>query len=125
MIPAVNQTFLSEENIYSWICSTGYLLPSNDQELARFERLHPPGSRKVNSEAIDPFAILNGTRKKKELSIHQDTIINMFPENELRMAARKHGDLPADIHEQIKKNQEKKKDDQHNGASDSEGHSDN
>lgn len=122
---ANNQTLLSEENIYSWICSTGYLLPGNEQELARFERLHPPGSRKVNSDAIDPFAILNGTRKRKELSIHQATIVNMLPDNELRMAARKHDDLPTDIHEQIKKNQEKKKDDQRNGVSDSEGNSDN
>ncbi|UYQ92850.1 hypothetical protein MKQ68_22475 [Chitinophaga horti] len=122
---ANNQTLLSEENIYSWICSTGYLLPSNEQELSRFERLHPPGSRKVNSEAIDPFAILNGIRKRKVLSIHQAAIVDLLPDNELRMAARKHGDLPADIHEQIKKNQEKKKDDQRNGASDSEGNSDN
>ncbi len=121
---ANNHILLSEENIYSWICSTGYLLPSNEQELLRFERLHPPGRRKVNCDAIDPFAILNGTRKRKELSIHQVATVDMLPNSELRMAARKHSDLPADIHEQIKKNQQKKKDEQHNGVSDKHGNSD-
>lgn len=122
---ANNQTVLSEDNIYSWLCSTGHLLPGNEQELARFELLHPRGSRKVNSEIIDPFAILNGNRKRKELSLHQAKVINILPENELRMAARKHDNLPDDIQELLKKNQEKRKDDQHNGASDTEGHPDN
>jgi hypothetical protein len=100
---------LTQENIYEWICSTGYLLPTNEKELARFERLHAANEVIVNPEAIDPLAIIRGTRKAQKLSLNNPSLSGSDVE-ELRMAARKHGGLPPDIEEQIRKNQQKKQD---------------
>lgn len=97
---------ISHENIYGWICSTGHLLPSNDLELQRFEKLYPNGSVAVNEEAIDPFAIINKTRVRNPLSISIHTIA-IDRQDELRLAARKHANLPEDILDQIRKNQQK------------------
>lgn len=100
---------LTSDNIFEWLCSTGYLLPSNEVELSRFERLGQELDFQVNENAIDPFAIINGTRQRKKLSISNTTVA--FPnQEELRMAARKHKGLPSNILDQIKKNQQKKKD---------------
>lgn len=100
---------LTQENIYEWICSTGYLLPTNEKELARFERLHAANEVIVNPEAIDPLAIIRGTRKAQKLSLSNPSLFGSDVE-ELRMAARKHGALSPDIEEQIRKNQQKKQD---------------
>ena len=103
---AKNKVHIDEENIYEWLCSTGFLLPSTELELARFELLFPAEQIKVNAAAVDPFAIINGTREKKELSWTK-----MNPDEkeqgELRMAARGQAELPAHILARIKKNQQK------------------
>lgn len=95
---------ISEENLYGWICSVGYLLPSNEQELIRFEALYPAEQIKVREENIDPFAIINGTRKRKELSFAVQAL-DEDEQQQLRMAARKHQDIPQDIIDRIKRNQ--------------------
>jgi hypothetical protein len=100
---------LTQENIYEWICSTGYLLPTNEKELARFEKLHAANDVVVNPDAIDPMAIITGTRKEQPLSI---SVLSLSTDDveELRMAARKHSGLPPDIEQQIRKNQQEKRD---------------
>jgi hypothetical protein len=105
---AKNSLYITEDNMYEWLCSTGYLLPGSEAELARFELLSPPGSIIVNESAIDPFAIINGTRLRKPLSINAPTIATNMDVEELRMAARKFGNLPEDLLGQLKSNQEKK-----------------
>ena len=97
---------IDETNIYEWLCSTGSLLPSTETELARFEKLHPDGRITVNASAIDPFAIISGTREKKELSWNQ-LLLDETEQDELRLAARRHSELPDHILERIKKNQQK------------------
>ena len=108
-----NSIKINEENIYEWLCSTGYLLPCNEVELQRFEKLHPVGSLVVNETSIDPFAIINKTRQKRSLSISQQTFI-LQEQEQLRMAARKNSNLPGDVLDQIRKNQQKDS----NGAGD-------
>lgn len=100
---------LTQENIYEWICSTGYLLPTNERELARFEKLYAAEEVVVNPDAIDPMAIIKGTRKELPLSI---SVLSLPADDveELRMAARKHSSLPPDIEQQIRKNQQEKRD---------------
>lgn len=100
---------LTQENIYEWICSTGYLLPTNEKELARFEKLHAANDVVVNPDAIDPMAIIMGTRKEQPLSISMLSV-SADEVEELRMAARKHSGLPPDIEQQIRKNQQEKRD---------------
>jgi len=101
---------LVEENFYEWLCSTGHLLPRNERELKRFEKLYPVGSIDINENAIDPLSIILGTRIEKRLSINQSFIVSSEPQ-ELKMAARKFDGLPSDILDQIKRNQKNNKDD--------------
>jgi hypothetical protein len=103
---AKNKLYIGEENIYEWICSTAYLLPSTEQELVRFERLYPDAQIKVNATAVDPFLIISGTRKEKELSWTQKTVDEQ-EQGELRMAARRHSEIPDHILARMKKNQQK------------------
>ncbi len=100
-----NNVDITGENLYEWFCSVGYMLPSTEQELLRFEALHPPQSIKVNEESIDPFAIINGTRVRKELSFTKQPVDNE-EQVELRMAARKQQGLSSEIMNRIRKNQE-------------------
>lgn len=101
-----NNLHLDNESHYEWLCSTGYLLPSTEQELARFELLYLRERIKVNVDAVDPFAIITGTRKKKELSWSLPAGDEQ-EQAELRMAARRLGETPAHILARIKKNQQK------------------
>ena len=98
---------INKDNIYEWLCSIGYLLPRNEIELERLDKLHPLGSVVVNESAIDPFAIINGSRKQKTLSI-SNIDLPADEQEQLRMAARKHAGLPQEIIDQIKQNQQKK-----------------
>ncbi|HEX5152801.1 MAG TPA: hypothetical protein VFW07_15225 [Parafilimonas sp.] len=96
---------ISKDNVYQWLCSTGYLLPRTEVELDRLEKLYPSGSTIVNESAIDPFAIINGTRQKRTLSI-SDVELLFDEQEQLKMAARKHTGLPEGIIKQIKRNQQ-------------------
>jgi hypothetical protein len=115
---ARSRVHIDNENVYEWICSTGYLLPATELELARFELLYPMGKISVNAAAVDPFAIINGTRKKKELSLGQ-IALDEQEQSELRMAARCHGQVPGHIMDRVKKNQQK--DDTSNRSENSSG----
>lgn len=103
---------INSNNIYEWLCSTGFLLPRNEVELARFERLFPDEELNVNEGSIDPMAIIEGNRKRK--SLNQNEISKNISDDiePLRMAARRHQTLPDHIINKIKKNQK------HNGKSD-------
>lgn len=101
-----NNLNINAEKMYEWLCSTGYLLPSTEFELARFELLYPREKIKVNALAIDPFTIMNGTRVKKKFSWGQPAGDEQ-EQTELRMAARRHTEIPDHILARIKKNQQK------------------
>lgn len=102
---AKEKILITEQNLSEWIYSVGILLPSNEVELARFEALYPTGKLKVNEASIDPLAIINGTRVRKNFS-NIGTTSTDGEQQELRMAARKHQDLPPDIIALIKRNQQ-------------------
>lgn len=99
---------INDSNIYEWLCSTGHLLPGNEKELNRFERLFPGDEIVVNENAVDPFVIISGNRKKQSFV---STFLEPDAANEmeqLRMAARKHREnLPSHIIDQIQKNHQK------------------
>jgi hypothetical protein len=98
---------IDESNFYEWLCSTGYLLPKNEIELERFERLFPESQIPVNENAIDPFAIIEATRKPNQtiqIKWGDDSAGQL---DQLRMAARKHQALPEYILQKIMKNQTK------------------
>lgn len=103
---AIKVININNDNIYEWLCSTGFLLPRTETELDRLEKLYPPDSINVNESSIDPFAIINGTRQRNIFSISNVELISDEQE-QLRMAARKHMGLPQEIIEQIKRNQQR------------------
>ena len=95
---------INNDNIYEWLCSTGFLLPRNEVELTRFERLFPDKEINVNEGTIDPMAIIKGDRNRKSLNQNGDNKDISDGMESLRMAARKHQGLPDHILDKIKKN---------------------
>ncbi len=98
---------INEDNILEWIHSVGYFLPRTDQEDYRFEKLHGNITHSISSDLVDPVAILNGAWKPKRLI----NLINEELNNEvsaLRMAARKHEDIPDEIFRKMMQNQDRK-----------------
>lgn len=101
---AKNKPHITDTNILEWMHSVGYFLPRCDKELERFERLHATVEHSVDIEQVNPFNIINGTWKPKRI-VHIEATVFTEEITELRMAARKHEDIPADILEKIKQNQ--------------------
>jgi hypothetical protein len=100
---------ITPDNITEWMCSTGYLFPRNEVELARFERLYPEIERENKDTSVDPFAILKGTRQRNSIKLNtKDDQVEDYPQ--IRMAARKYQDLPEHIIDKIKQNQKKSSD---------------
>jgi hypothetical protein len=97
------KSILNTENLEEWMHSTGYLLPATSLELARFELLHKDLSHSVDYSTVDPFAIINGTWKMRHI-VSEDLEDLSGTIDGLRMAARKHLDLPEDIIRRIKNN---------------------
>lgn len=92
------------EQLDSWLSSTGFMFPSNELELDRFDRLYQDYDFKLDSQSIDPLAIMNNTFHKK------DKVIQMFKEDliedieSLRMVARKgSSNLPQHIIDKMRK----------------------
>lgn len=90
------------EHLDSWLGSTGYLFPSNELELARFDKLYVDYDYKLGDKSIDPIAIINNTFHK------EPKVITLFEEDvdeeieSLRMVARKgNRDLPQHIIEKM------------------------
>lgn len=88
----------------SWLSSTGFLFPSNELELDRFNKLYEDYDYKLDSTSIDPIAIINSTFHR------EPKVITMFEEDidveieSLRMVARKGKEkLPQHIIDKMRK----------------------
>jgi hypothetical protein len=92
-------------NLDCWLRSTGYFLPETDQELIRFEKLYSNIERQTDDNKVDPIDIINNTRVARIVHVFDENESLKGEINQLRMAARKHTDLPDYILDKIKKNQ--------------------
>jgi hypothetical protein len=101
-----NKTHMTTEQMPEWLASTGFLFPTNELELARFEKLY--ADEAVDFE-VDCDRILGKKLVAKVVRFEPEA----KPENitPLRMVARKGSGLPKHIQDKIKKNQ-----DERNGA---------
>ncbi len=82
----------------SWLGSTGFLFPSNELELDRFNKLYEDYDYKLDSKSIDPLAIINNTfhREPKVITMFENDVEEEI--ETLRMVARKGSkDLPQHI----------------------------
>ncbi|MAU14465.1 hypothetical protein QSE00_04665 [Arenibacter sp. M-2] len=88
----------------SWLGSTGFLFPSNELELDRFNRLYEDYDYKLDEKSIDPIAIIKGTfhREPKILTMFENDVDDEI--ESLRMVARKgNKDLPQHIIDKMRK----------------------
>ena len=90
------------EHLDSWLSSTGYLFPSNELELDRFNKLYEDYDYKLDDMSIDPVAIINNTfhREPKVISM----LVEDIDIESLRMVARKGKEkLPRHIIDKMRK----------------------
>ena len=107
---AENKKSITPENIYEWMASTGFLMPRNEIELERFEKLFKDVDLGLTGKEIDPNKIISGEYKiDKKALVPKDISSDQI--KEYRIAARNGEKLPANIMDKILKNQRKKKDD--------------
>ncbi len=60
------KTVITPENSASWLASCGFIFPTNEAELARFDTLHGGISPLVTGEEVDPFKILRKSAAEKK-----------------------------------------------------------
>lgn len=92
------------ENLDSWLGSTGFLFPSNELELDRFDKLYVDYDYKLDDRTIDPIAIINNTfhKEPKVIAMFEDDVDEEI--ETLRMVARKgNKDLPQHIIEKMRR----------------------
>lgn len=107
---AQNKKHITPDNITEWLCSTGFLFPRNEVELARFEKIYGDTDYGLTGNEINPERIIKGLPvEKRTISLTPDVGKEDF--NEYRMAARNGNALPKHIMDKIKKNQSKPKSD--------------
>lgn len=104
---------INANNFDSWLASTGFLFPTNELELARFNKLYGDLDEKLTGKEIDPERILNGLAQSKIVKMDvTPTIEEEF--SAYRMVARNGSNLPKHILEKMKKNQANPKPDDNN-----------
>ncbi len=99
---------ITPANVTEWLASTGFLFPSNEIELSRFNKLYGELDEKLTGKEIDPERILKGLTPSKVVKLNIATSIeDQF--SSFKMVARNGGNLPIHILEKMKKNQENSK----------------
>lgn len=105
---AINKKYIgkiSEDNLDDWLHSTGFLYPTNEKQLERFNKLYEDYDFKLKNATIDVKSIIEGTlcNKSKVVPLNLDSNINNEIEN-LKMVARKgKKGLPQNIIDKMKK----------------------
>ena len=89
-----------------WLASTGFLFPTNELELARFEKLYAEETTDTVGFEVDCDKILGSSLTAKIVRFEPEAKAeNITP---LRMVARKGANLPKHIQDKIKKNQDER-----------------
>jgi hypothetical protein len=100
---------ITPNNITAWMASTGFIFPRTTSELRRFEKLYADIVI-PESELLDPEVIL-GIKTGKVISLDKP-VQKPAATAPLKMAARKgERDIPQNILDKIKKNQQQTKGD--------------
>ncbi len=101
-----NKQYMTMDQMSEWMASTGFLFPTNELELARFEKLYAEDAEDVSTFEIDCERIFSGALRAK--------VVQFTPEARaediapLKMVARKGANLPKHIQDKIKKNQDER-----------------
>ncbi len=95
---------ITPANVTEWLASTGFLFPTNELELSRFNKLYGELDEQLTGKEIDPDRILKGLSASKVVKMNITPAI----EEEFsayRMVARNGTNLPKHILDKMKKNQ--------------------
>lgn len=96
---------ITESNLDDWLHSTGFLYPSNEKQLERFNKLYEDYDFNLKNATIDIKSIIDGTlcNKGKIIPINLSADFSNEIEN-LKMVARKgQSNLPQHIIDKMKK----------------------
>ena len=101
---------ITSANVTEWLASTGFLFPTNELELSRFNKLFGDLDEQLTGNEIDAERILKGLPSTKVVNMNfTQTIGEEF--FEYRMVARNGNNMPKHILEKMKKNQANSKPD--------------
>ncbi len=98
--------YMTQEQMPEWMASTGFMFPSNELELARFEKLYADDAEDMSGFEVDCERIFAAALPVKVVLFTPEA----KPEDiaPLKMVARKGSNLPKHIQEKIKKNQDQR-----------------
>ena len=104
---------INNQNLEEWFRSAGFLFPTNELELARFNKLYADYDFKLKDASIDAKFIIEGnicSCETKVFSIGKvDEVKNEI--EELKMVARKGQGVPKHILDKMTKKHRKNNDD--------------
>lgn len=103
---------ISNQNLEEWFRSTGFLFPTNELELERFNKLYADYDFKLKDASIDIKSIIEGnvcSCDTKVFSIGKVDELNSEIE-ELKMVARKGQKVPKHILDKMTKKHRKNND---------------
>ena len=104
-----NKTKINNQNLEEWFRSSGFLFPTNELELARFNKLYADYDFKLKDASIDAKSIIEGnvcSCGTKVFSIVKfDELKNEI--EELKMVARKGQEIPKHILDKMTKKHRK------------------
>lgn len=107
-----NKNKINNNNLEEWFRSTGFLFPTNELELARFNKLYADYDFKLKEVSIDAKSIIEGNICSCETKVFSINIVNEVKNEieELKMVARKGQDIPQHILDKMTKKHRKNKD---------------
>ncbi len=95
------------QDFSEWTHSLGFLFPSNEKELSRFDKYYQDYDHELNGEELDPENLLlsiNSLAFNKEIDLKSE---DEFTKN-WKLVARNKGEINKDILDKMKSNQENK-----------------
>ncbi len=100
-----NKNKINKLNLEEWFRSTGFLFPTNELELARFDKLYADYDFKLKDVSIDAKSIIEGNICSCETkAFHIGRVEELNSEiEELKMVARKGQEVPKHILDKMTK----------------------
>lgn len=107
-----NKNKINSQNLEEWFRSTGFLFPTNELELARFDKLYADYDFKLKDVSIDAQSIIEGNAcsysTKSPRIVKLDELNNEI--EGLKMVARKGQEVPKHILDKMTQKHRKNKD---------------
>lgn len=103
---------ISNQNLEEWFRSTGFLFPTNELELERFNKLYADYDFKLKDASIDVKSIIEGRVCSCNTKIFSIGIVDELNSEieELKMVARKGQEVPKHILDKMTKKHRKNND---------------